>query len=86
MKVNCHIQAPAALPPGKYPCQFTLSMVVKCHALSFDPSKAIPSQTLGPQDVQAPEFLDSRHMKVARLSALRTGRLYPQKMSLILSS
>jgi hypothetical protein len=31
---------------------------------------------LGFQEVQAPEFLDNRHMKVVRLSALRTGRLY----------
>jgi hypothetical protein len=30
------------------------------------------------QEVQAPRFLDSRHMNVARLSALRTDRLYPQ--------
>ena len=27
-----------------------------------------------------PEFLDNRHMKVATLSALRIGRLYPQKI------
>jgi hypothetical protein len=27
--------------------------------------------------VEAPEFLDNRHMKVVRLSALRTGCLYP---------
>jgi ABC-type dipeptide/oligopeptide/nickel transport system permease component len=26
---------------------------------------------------QAPRFVDNRHMKVVRLSALRTGRLYP---------
>jgi hypothetical protein len=29
---------------------------------------------LGFQEVEAPEFLDNRHMKVVRLSALRTGR------------
>ena len=28
------------------------------------------------KEVEAPKFQDSRHMKVARLSALRTGRLY----------
>jgi hypothetical protein len=33
---------------------------------------------LGFQEVEAPEFLDNRHMKVVRLSALGTGRLYPQ--------
>jgi len=32
---------------------------------------------MGFQEVEAPRFQDSRHMKVARLSALRTGRLYP---------
>jgi hypothetical protein len=31
----------------------------------------------GFQEVEAPEFLDNRHMKVVRLSALSTGRLYP---------
>jgi hypothetical protein len=31
----------------------------------------------GFQEVEAPRFLDSRHMKVVRLSALRTGRVYP---------
>ena len=29
------------------------------------------------QEVEAPRFHDSRHMKVVRLSLLRTGRLYP---------
>jgi hypothetical protein len=33
----------------------------------------------GLQEVEAPEFLDNRHMKVVRLSALRTGRLYSRK-------
>jgi hypothetical protein len=28
------------------------------------------------KEVEAPRFQDSRHMKVVRLSALRTGRLY----------
>ena len=33
---------------------------------------------LGFPEVEAPEFLDNQHMKVVRLSALRTIRLYPQ--------
>jgi len=36
--------------------------------------------------LRIPEFQDSRHMKVARLSALRTGLLYPHKTSVILIS
>ena len=28
--------------------------------------------------LRLPEFLDNRHMKVVRLSAVRTGRLYPR--------
>ena len=37
--------------------------------------KAIPLQAWG--DPEAPRFQDNRHMKVVRLSALSTGRLYP---------
>jgi len=35
----------------------------------------------GFQEVEAPRFQDNRHMKVVRLSALRTGLLYPRKYS-----
>jgi len=35
----------------------------------------------GFQKVDDPKFQDSRHMKVVRLSALRTGHLYPRKYS-----
>jgi hypothetical protein len=38
------------------------------------------------QEVEAPEFLDNRHMKVVRLSALGTGRLYLQEGFLVLIS
>jgi hypothetical protein len=41
---------------------------------------------VGFQEVEAPEFLDNRHMKVVRLSALRTGSLYPPKGFLVLIS
>ena len=35
----------------------------------------------GLQKVEVPSFQDTRHVKVARLSALRTGRLYPPPIS-----
>jgi hypothetical protein len=54
----------------------------KTHRLNLSSKgKAIP---LGFQKVEATRFQDIRHMKVVRLSALRTDRLYPQKIFLVL--
>ena len=36
-------------------------------------------QALGPTRMRFPHFLENEHMKVAKLSALRTGRLYTSR-------
>jgi hypothetical protein len=50
----------------------------KVDPVSGKKGKAIPLQAWrGFQETEAPRFHDNRHMKVVRLSALRTSRLYP---------
>jgi len=68
----------------------TQYLKLTCAGENPSKSKAISLQALTgcwvSRRLRFPEFLENRHMKVAGLSALRTGRLTPQKISLVLIS
>jgi len=59
-------------------------------ALNLIKGKAIPLQAWtdpeSSRSLRLPTFQDNRHMKVVRLSALRTIRLYPQEIFVVLIS
>ena len=67
----------------KYQHEVCYNTAYQQAALNYgkDKGKAIPIIGLDRpcvfQEVEAPIFQDNRHMKVVRLSVLRTGRLYP---------
>jgi hypothetical protein len=69
--------------------RFLFVVVIKCSFRAiFDLSESFFSFSFNPitglnrprgfQEVEAPSFQDNLNMEVVRLSALRTGRLYPQ--------
>jgi hypothetical protein len=56
------------------------------HILKVKQCNYRPGQALRFQEIEAPIFQNSQHMKVVRLSALSTGRPYPQEIFLVLIS
>jgi len=66
-------------------------MMQKIASLSYSQlySNAVPVRAWrGPEcsrRVDAPRLQDCQHMKVVRLSALSTGRFYPQEISLVVT-
>jgi hypothetical protein len=77
-------------------CLFQNSISVRCMSIRYSTSditcsynehisKSLPYyKTL--HESEATRFLDNRHMKVVRLSALSTGLLYSQEILLVLIS
>jgi len=71
-----------------YPQQestWTQDILIRSKLKSSNPI-TIPDRPWGFQEVEDPRFQDSRHRRVVRLLALRTGHLYLPEKSLVLIS
>ena len=63
----------------------TIGRYIQCVHTLWDPIVKVKGRAIPLQAWTGPEG-SNRHMKVVRLSALRTGRLYPQEVFLVLIS
>ena len=77
---NLNPQCHPLKPPNHAPLDFILATLIKFSFIEKNKKKSYPITGLnrpwGFQEVEAPRFQDNRHMKVVRLSAISTVRLY----------